>query len=458
MAMRYDKEPVTIREFLLKWYPNVDVQPVGQRLNTTNTLVGKSKASKAQGIIRTIIEGIDIGQITLVRTENASYAYESVDGGPRKRYIKAFFENEFPLFGTETFYKDLTPEEKKAFLDTELTFCIYNPLPTYLKGYIFRNLNETTDVNHQEQLNSYGEIPIAERVRETVRIVAGINNKINDLFSAKKDSKGDYIFDNLSFNNNRLRMDETVARFYYRFYDGGGIGTASDEDLEKMYADETITDEIAEKLKKKVDKLLSFLNDMAYARKNSIKKGLYWKEFIMLSRLYFYMEDTYKDFDVIDNTEFYLEFKKVFDVYTGDNPTGKYRKLVNLPFDKSGRTVVEAFRGYMGHYDTFNKVNQTVLWMLEDFDILKYVQLKDPRRAFPTGWKEKKLSEQNYVDAVDGKPLNLDNSVMAHIVSHKEGGRTIWKNLAVTSVEHNQAMGTMSLDQYKELLGLDIAA
>ena len=458
MAMRYEKEPVTIRDFLLKWYPNIDVQPVGQRLNTTNTLVGKSKASKSQGIIRTIVEGIDIGQITMVRTENASYAYESIDGGHRKRYIKAFFENEFPLFGTETFYRDLTPEEKKAFLDTELTFCIYDPLPTYLKGYIFRNLNETTDVNHQEQLNSYGEIPIAERVRETVRIVAGINNKINDLFSAKKDSKGDYVFDNLSFNNNRLRMDEAVARFYFRFYDGGGVGTASDEDLEKMYADETITDEVAEKLKKKVDKLLSFLNDMSYARKNSIKKGLFWKEFIMLSRLYFYMEDTYKDFDVIDNTEFYLAFKKVFDVYTGDNPTGKYRKLVNLPFDKSGRTVAEAFRGYMGHYDTFNKVNQTVLWMLEDFDILKYIQLKDPRRAFPTGWKEKKLSEQNYVDAVDGKPLNLDNSVMAHIVSHKEGGRTIWKNLAVTSVEHNQAMGTMSLDQYKELLGLDIAA
>ena len=172
MAMRYEKEPVTIRDFLLKWYPNIDVQPVGQRLNTTNTLVGKSKASKSQGIIRTIVEGIDIGQITMVRTENASYAYESIDGGHRKRYIKAFFENEFPLFGTETFYRDLTPEEKKAFLDTELTFCIYDPLPTYLKGYIFRNLNETTDVNHQEQLYSYGEITIAERVRETVRIVA----------------------------------------------------------------------------------------------------------------------------------------------------------------------------------------------------------------------------------------------------------------------------------------------
>jgi hypothetical protein len=177
-----------------------------------------------------------------------------------------------------------------------------------------------------------------------------------------------------------------------------------------------------------------------------------------LSRLYFYMEDTYKDFDVIDNTEFYSEFKKVFDLYTSPYPRGKYKKLINLSFDKSGRTVVEAFRGYMGHYDTFDKVNQTVEWMLEDFDILKYVQLKDPRRAFPTGWKEKKLSEQDFVDAVDGKPLNLDNSVMAHITSHKEGGRTVWKNLAVTSIQHNQSMGTMSLDQYKELIGMNVAA
>lgn len=457
--MRYNKLQLTIRDYLLKWYPNIDVQPVGQRLNTTTTVIGKSHPSKAQEIIASILQGMDIGQITLVQTDNASYTYESIDGGHRKRYIKAFFENEFPQFGTQTYYRDLTPEQKNKFLDYNLTFCIYDNLATYLKGYIFRSLNKTTDVNHQEQLNSYGEIPIAEHVRETVRIVAGINNKINDLFTSKLDTnKSEYIFDNLSFNNNRLKMDEAVAQFYFRFYDGGGIGKASDKDLEKMYADESLTAVEMEKLKAKVDKLLSFLNDMAYARKNSIKKGLYWKEFIMLSRLYFYMEDTYKDFDVIDNTEFYLEFKKVFDLYTGDNPTGKYNKLVNLSFDKSGRTVVEAFRGYMGHYDTFDKVNQTVVWMLEDFDILKYVQLKDPRRAFPKIWKEHRLSEQDFVDAVDGKPLNLDNSVMAHIISHKEGGRTVWKNLAVTSIEHNQAMGTMSLNQYKELLGMSVSA
>ena len=420
MAMRYKKPTVTIRDYLLQWYPTIDVQPVGQRLNTTNKIEASptdEKPAKSQGIIRTILEGMNIGEITLVRTENATYAYESVDGGHRKRYIKAFFENEFPLWGTKTYYKDLSAEDKKAFLDTELTFCIYNSLSTYL------------------------------------------NNKINDLFSCVFiEKKNEYVFDNLSFNNSRLRMDEAVARFYFRFYDGGGAGKAADKDLKKMYQDESLTVAETAKLKSKVDKLLSFLNDMAYARKNTIKKGLYWKEFVMLSRLYFYMEDTYKNFEVSDDIEFYLAFKKVFDLYTGDNPKGKYNKLVNLPFDKAGRTVVEAFRGYMGHYDTFDKVNQTVLWMLEDFDILKYVKLKDPRRAFPSGWKEKKLSEQDYVDVIDGKPLNLDNSVMAHIISHKEGGLTVWKNLAVTSIEHNQAMGTMSLDQYKELLGYDVAA
>ena len=455
MTKLYNKEAVTIRDFIMTLYPMTDVQPVGQRVNVTTTVVGTNDPSKAQEIISTILEGIDIGQITLVRTEGASYCYESIDGGHRKRYIKAFFDNEFPLFGTNTYYRDLTQDQKEQFLDTELVFCIYDILPTWKKGYIFRSLNKTTDVNHQEHLNSYGAIPIAEHIRETVRIVSGVNNSINKLFNAKFDTKkGKYIFDSLSFNNLRLKIDEAVARFYFRFYDGGGVGTASDKQLEKMYADESLTDVEMTKLKAKVDKLLSFLNDMANARKNSIKNGLYWKEFVMLSRLYFYMEDTYKDFDIKDNTEFYLEFKKVFDLYTGSEPKGKYRNLVNLSFDKSGRTIAEAFRGYMGHYDTFDKVNQTVKWMLEDFDILSHIQIKDQRRAFPKPMKEQKLSEQNYVDAVDGKPLNLDNSVMAHIVAHKAGGRTVWSNLAVTSYEHNQAMGTMPLESYKELLGV----
>ena len=68
--MRYKKPTVTIRDFLLQWYPTIDVQPVGQRLNITDKLIGVVEPSKAQEIIFTILEGIDVGQITMVRTEN----------------------------------------------------------------------------------------------------------------------------------------------------------------------------------------------------------------------------------------------------------------------------------------------------------------------------------------------------------------------------------------------------
>ena len=78
--MRYKKPTVTIRDYLLQWYPTIDVQPVGQRLNTTNIIeapIGAEKPAKSQGIIRTILEGENIGQITLVRTDNASYSSSS---------------------------------------------------------------------------------------------------------------------------------------------------------------------------------------------------------------------------------------------------------------------------------------------------------------------------------------------------------------------------------------------
>ena len=43
-------------------------------------------------------------------------------------------------------------------------FVIYDSLDVFTKGYIFRTINETTDVNDQETLNSYGDIPIANLI------------------------------------------------------------------------------------------------------------------------------------------------------------------------------------------------------------------------------------------------------------------------------------------------------
>ena len=80
-----------------------------------------------------------------------------------------------------------------------------------------------------------------------------------------------------------------------------------------------------------------------------------------------------------------------------------------------------------------------------------HITLKDPKRAFPRELVEQVLTKQNFKDYIDGKELYLDNAVGAHIISHKDGGRTEPSNLRVTSIEHNRRMGMMNLEQYKKL-------
>lgn len=155
---------------------------------------------------------IDIGQITLVENEdNGKYDLDSVDGGHRKRYIYDYVNNKFKIDGK--YFNQLTDEEQNTFLDYKLSFVIYKPLNKYTRGYIFRTLNKTTDVNHMEMLNSFGDIPVANLIRNAVRVVPGVDNTVNELFElGSADGKFRYI----DFNNLRLKVEELLARMTYR--------------------------------------------------------------------------------------------------------------------------------------------------------------------------------------------------------------------------------------------------
>ena len=67
----------------------IDLNPLGQRLETSSNPIGESKPSKAQGIIDSMLRQSDIGEIKIVRTPDSAYPYESVDGGHRKRAIRS---------------------------------------------------------------------------------------------------------------------------------------------------------------------------------------------------------------------------------------------------------------------------------------------------------------------------------------------------------------------------------
>lgn len=453
----YRKETMTVRDFILR-YSTIDTQPVSQRLDRDPILIGRSKPSKAQGIIGSMLKGVDIGQITIHELPMGyRYQFESIDGGHRKRYIKAFHENQFPDFATGKYYREMTKEEREAFLDIELTFCIYENLTGEQVGYIFRALNQTTQVNHQEMLNSYGDIPVANYIRECVRHIPHIDSKFHSLFDySQKAGETKKKFLNINFDNKGLRIDEMVARLFYRYYDGGGLGTSTDKDLESMYASDATEDQMS-KINDKVWNCLDFILKMAEVRKRRFNyQGMGSKEFTLFYRLWLYMESEYGSFKIKDAEEFFDAFSKAYAPYRRSYDQQPKELQEISPFDRT-KTVGKQFNDSLAEFDSFDHVFYPVQMLLKDFDLLQVIIVKDKKRSYTLAERESKLAEQGFKCAVDGEPLTLADAEAGHIIAHDkgiyDGGNSSYPNMAMIRKIYNKEMGTMSIDQYKELKG-----
>ena len=108
---KFTKKILSIIEYYSKWYKKIDCNPIGQR-----PPVPDKNNSKKEGIIRSILLGINLGEITIVKnyiSKTLKYMYESLDGGHRKRYIWQFMNNEFSVDGI--YFNKLSSSRKKAF-------------------------------------------------------------------------------------------------------------------------------------------------------------------------------------------------------------------------------------------------------------------------------------------------------------------------------------------------------
>ena len=453
---------VNIREFIGDFYQHIDCSPIGQRIDVDH-YSSKPKAKKV-GIIKSILQGIDIGKITIhklsdVDGRHRGFTFESIDGGHRKRYIYSFVTNEFCLEDGR-FFRDLTEEEREFFLNYELTFCIYTDLSPEEIGEIFRTLNETTPVNHQEKLNSYGDIPIANAVRETVRYIPGIDNDYHRLFNYNNSPKRGIVFDSLKFDNNRLKIEEMVSRIYYRYYAGGGLGTATDEQLEQMFKDNP-SQKTVDTLKKKVDRVLSFIYSMGHYRKTftsaSIKLDV--NHFVMYYRLWMWLEETYGDFTMKDDSKasLYRELEKHF------------HEIVTVPYEQqipelqkpspwdASKTYGKDLRAAFGNYKDSRVIKASLAWITDKIDFLKFIVVKDPNRLFTKEERERKLIEQDYKCFISGEEINLETSQGAHIDAHSEGNPTVYENLVMVKSEFNKTMGSMSVTDFKKIYDAKVA-
>lgn len=441
-------EEMTIAEWMKNYQQKTDHQPVGQRLPTDYT------TTKAEKIILNIWKGGNVGAITLCEVDTEQYQYESIDGGHRKRAIRDYIAGHFSVGGK--FWSELTIQQKKNFYNKKLVFVIYKlGLTNFEKGELFRDINTSTDVKHQEMLNSFGDIAVANVIRETVRIVANINNEINDLFTKEGDAIESHKFKYLSKYNLQLKQEEFLSKVYFRFWkkfndknEKNFVGSASDEDLETMFNDST--DKQIKKISLEVKPLLKFLKEMAIARNNIFKKKLEWKEQVSLTHLYFYMKDTFGKFKIVDFAGFYKQYNTIY-VATEEN----MQIIEDNPIDKDGISIGVHFTNYAKEWGSVVKINKMLEWLTVDFDFTntEIFQDLDIQRLFPMKMKQNALTKQGYKCYIDGTDLPYDQAEAAHILAWSEGGRTTVDNIAMVHKKYNQDMGTMNVEEYKIING-----
>ena len=441
--MQYTKKAISIGDYVSHWYNDINCSPIGQRLPVTE------KSDKRDGIINTILQGIDIGQITIVKNQNdPKYENDSVDGGHRKRYIHDYRTNKFKVNGK--FYSELTQEEKDKFNAYELMFVIYEKLDVFTKGYIFRTINKTTDVNDQETLNSYGDIVIANLIRNLVRVVPGVDNITHPLFEITQDKN----FRFLNFDNARLKTEEMVARIVFRYTQDTLLGSSSYEDLDKMYKTNFNEDDFV-LLEKNVKSHFDYLLKCAIAKKTHIGTTLSMQDFKMLSFIRYYLldkvgpfEPDYEKFIKSYNTAMKTLQDKDHDLYGQVLAT----KDPVIDFDSKQRTIAEAFKNYLGAPHHEKKIKKAVDWLLLEFNYEAVIIVQDSKRNFTKEEKELRLAQQDYKCSLDGQPLLYGDAEAAHIIAHKNGGKTTMSNMVMVRREHNRAMGTMDLEDYRKVL------
>jgi 5-methylcytosine-specific restriction endonuclease McrA len=488
LPLTWDTSVMTINEFekllMHSSMSRVDVNPIGQRPDVESI-------SKRQGIIDTVIRGYDFGELklrTLVAAirEATSYKYRSIDGGHRKRAIRDFIAGKFKtskhtvanINGREVtvgnkYYKELPQEVKDQFGNYKMRFTIYSESMTDEQaGETFRRTNITTDVNHQEMLNSYEDNLVAKFVREISRPIPELNNGYHPLFEYKSldpENRKQVWFQKAS---NRLRDDEFVTRLLTMLYkletNSYSWLTSSNREMEKLFIElgdpikgSWVTDPSINKRHQRIlTEALDFILNFAKAKKNNSKGLLSNQDFTIATRFYIYLNKTFtsKGYRIKDFNELYCSIRNAMDRFVGSDDNN-LRVDVHKD-DKGIRLVCECFKQYLTVHDDMKRSEQSVKWLLEEMDINRCgIIFLDPVREFSRDMIEEMWRKQGRKCWVTGLPLDIKDSAGGHIIAHSEGGRTTFNNGMACHKDHNSKMGSMNAIMYRQsiLENLDFA-
>lgn len=472
---KWETKLTPISQFLLE-IGIIELDPVGQRLDMDHL-------PKKQGIIRSILTSQDICEIALRHMDKSKgeviYQYRSIDGGHRKRAIYEFFTGKFRT-GPKTivfidgemvdvsnmYYAELPEKVQKVFLDYKLRFVIYDKSMTDEQaGETFRLRNLSTNVNHQEMLNSYEDNLVAKLVRETSRVIPRLNNVPHILFTMHKNSKNEIRSVYFQKAPERLSHDEFVARLLCMIIKNQGLSTCSHDEIEDMYVTYGHPEDglwaqdpaLAKRHKAELKTALDFILSYAEVRKRANgSAGLTNIEAVMISRFYMYMTGLYgkyvANWKIYSMDNFYTQFKIVFDSFVGKNPSGRRLEVVY-----GNRTKAEAMKKFLAAFDNLSKVQHSLKWLFDEFDELGIthgdlgIVIKDKNRILSREEKETMWLKQNRKCWISDNDLKFEDAVAAHIIPHEEGGATTPDNIVIVHKDLNSKMGSINAHLYKEM-------
>lgn len=456
----------TVREYFGEGKDDVQVKvvnanPIHQRPPVKSwfgTVANPQYDDKMSAIIESLLfKGYSIGQIILHRCDedDCYFIFESIDGGHRKRALQYFMDGSLVIKSPEgeaLVWGSLTEEEQKVFLDMQITFLVYEGLDNAQKGDLFRTINESTHVNEQEQLNSYGNTDFANGIRGFVRHDIVGPYTPHPFFTQEK---GNFVYKQTG--NARLKTESLLTKISWLVLNKGLVA-ADFEDYSEMF-NSSVFPEAA--LKSFLDKLYL----LALSRKNIGSKGnnkLSDKEIRYFTFLHFYLGDY-----VIRNGEwdaFYDQFETAVDrFYDKNDPV--WGTVIST--EKGGVTKGKKIDTISNHWhdlNSMNKVAEAVKSNFPDFDSV--VIVRSSKRSATTKDKETQFKNQGKVCEVERrlhlagvgpepKRTTISQCECAHIDLFCEGSSCELGDFYMIKKEHHKEQtkrNFANLDDFIEIL------
>ena len=413
---------------------NINANPLWQRDDVELTDKGGSKPSKAQGIVNSIFEGLDIGEISLAGITEK----EVMEGGHRTRKaIVDFLNNEFPMHKTskygEKYFSELSKDAKDFYRNYNLRIIDFYELDEAGKGRQFVQFATQTVLNFVEKANSYGMSNSIKYLREYAKVVDYGDGAVDNVLAIFKHYVG---FRNLRGAYLGLIL-ESVGLHY-----GGGLSTNENQIVEYL---DTASDSKIKTIKNAIEKEYKFYENVGAFWSTYTRKKISIMEFGFLRHVYFNLP---KDFKIEDYDVFTKNLVKNLNDFETNNADVDWTDENGDRLDGRYAKVWDAFKSYVKKTGSDTITNYVRDWLPE---IVPQVVQKDSERGFPVKMLLQKYEEVGGICEVEGVPLHFSQVVGAHIKPHSEGGKTEYDNLMITTKFHNQKMGTMNALEYKKL-------